>query len=512
MKSFHRFFSIFSFLFHLCAMPLSVEALPAFPGAEGFGAESVGGRGGQVVKVTNLNDSGPGSLREAVQTSARHYANGSTYQYETMEEYETRLEATGHRIVVFEVSGILNLESELLINIPYLTIAGQTSPGGILVTGFQTTINTHDIIMQHLRFRVGSHRIGDGANPESLDSFDILGQHWAVMESYNIMIDHCSFSWGVDETFTISGGVLTTTIQWCIISEGLSHAGHPKGEHSKGLLVSGKYVNPTTVTLHHNYIAHNTDRSPQLYAPEGVNMLVDGVNNVSYNWKGGLSPYSGAAAKVNWIQNFAKQGANSNAYAFEFAHAYPLTPAPQLYVHGNIGSTRLHQSAPHWNVGVDWHNQLLSEAFRRMTPWATPPVTTTQMSHDYALKILEHAGATHPVRDSVDQRVILDFQEGTGTIRDNVVYPDDFPTFENLSAPTDTDNDGMEDKWEKTLGLNTTTDDSGGDHDGDGYTNIEEYLHSLSPGIPRGKTALFFPIIKQRQGKRTISIIHLGKQ
>lgn len=469
--------------------PPSVFALPAFPGAEGYGAQSMGGRGGQVIKVTNRNDSGSGSLREAVQAPRRHYANGS-YQYEDLDVYIARLDETGHRMVVFEVSGIINLESTLMITYPYLTIAGQTSPGGILVTGYQTTVNAHDVVIQHMRFRVGSHRIADGADPETLDSFDILGQYWATVPAYNIIVDHCSFSWGVDETVTVSGGVLNTTIQWCIVSEGLSHAGHPKGEHSKGLLVSGKYVNPSTVTLSHNYIAHNTARSPLIYAPEGVEMVVDAVNNVSYNWHGGISPQSGGAAKVNWVHNYAKQGESSNDYSFEVAHANLLTPAPQIYVLGNIGSTRMSQDEPQWNVGTGWRNELLSEAFRSMSPWASPAVATTPMSYDYAQEILESVGATKPVRDSVDARVVADFVPQTGSIIDDIVYPDDFPTFdESLRAPADLDGDGMADSWEQTLGLNTSEDDSRGDHDDDGYTNIEEYFYYLTTGSEASDTA-----------------------
>lgn len=455
-------------------------ALPAFPGAEGFGAETVGGRGGQVIKVTNLNDSGPGSFREAVESAPRHWLNGSTYEYEPWDEYQARLEASGKRIIVFEVSGIINLESSLRISYPFITIAGQTSPGGILVTGYQTTVNTHDVIIQHMRFRGGSHAIADGADPEQLDAFDILGQYWAVNEAYNIIVDHCSFSWGVDETFAISGGVLNTTVQWCIVSEGLSHAGHPKGEHSKGLLVSGKYVYPNSISLHHNYFAHNNDRCPQISSPEDVEMLADAVNNVSYNWYGGLSPYSGGSAKVNWVHNYMKQGIESNDYSFEVAYANPISPTELIYVNGNIGSTRLSQSEPQWNVGVGWRNELLSESYRRLTPWETPPISTTEMSYDYALEILEDVGATKPIRDSVDQRVVADFDAGTGVIIDNIIYPDDFPTFENLPAPADIDNDGMADNWETDRGLNVGLNDSAGDDDNDDYTNIEEYLHYLA--------------------------------
>ncbi|MCF6283249.1 MAG: hypothetical protein L3J28_13790 [Candidatus Polarisedimenticolaceae bacterium] len=488
------------------------DYLPAFPGAEGFGAKSIGGRGGIVIKVINLDDYGTGSFRAAVEATPRHYA-GSLREWESLSEYETRralgntkirhypagtwknendeqylnrLDEEGHRIVVFEVSGIINLESDLNITYPYMTIAGETSPGGVLVTGRQTTITSHDIIMRHMRFRVGSHRIADGADPETLDSLDIWGESWSGYDgAYNIIIDHCSTSWGVDETFTISGGVRDTTVQWSIVSEGLSHAGHPKGEHSKGLLVGGKYAGPSTVSLHHNYIAHNTARNPLItsaHVGEVIyDMTVDLVNNVSYNWKGGLSPEVGEVAKTNFNNNYMKQGGNSNSYSFELQHSNRFnTPRPLIYVYNNIGSTRLSQSDPQWNVGVDWHNELLNTAFQQRTPWPVPTITTTEMSYSYALEILQDVGATKPFRDSVDERVVADFAAGTGAIIDNVSYPGDFPVFQNLAVPTDNDNDGMADDWENSLGLDNSVDDSALDHDGDGYTNIEEYLHHLA--------------------------------
>jgi len=455
--------------------------LTAFPGAEGYGAYAVGGRGGEVVKVTNLNDSGAGSFREAVTLPPRNWVDPDVWEYEPEEDFIKRLDDSGHKIVVFEVSGIINLESELLINMPYLTIAGETSPGGVMITGYQTTITNHDVIMRHMRFRVGSHRIADGANPEQLDSFDILGKHWGGINTDNIIIDHCSFSWGVDETVTFSGGVTNTTIQWSIISEGLSHAGHPKGEHSKGLMISGKYIYPNSISGHHNYIAHNRARSPMLASPADVDTRVDWVNNITYNWHGGLAPTSAGAAKVNWDNNYARRGANSNDYSFEVIMGdFNTDPNPQIYVYGNIGSTRLTQDKPHWNVGKNWRNELLETSWRRLERWPTPHITTSIMTEAVADDILTKVGATMPVRDSVDARVVADFAARTGEIIDNIVYPDDFPTYQNLPIPIDSDNDGMADSWEIANGFNVGVNDSALDGDNDGYTNIEEYLHFLA--------------------------------
>ena len=487
----------------------SSDEILAFPGAEGFGAKSKGGRGGSVFKVTNLNDYGPGSFREAVEAPPRSYANNKP-EWESLADYNSReaagnsrprhypngvwrnelestylerISRTGHRIIVFEVSGIINLESDLYISYAYLTIAGETSPGGILVTGRQTTITAHDIIMRHMRFRLGSHRIADGADPEVLDSLDIWGKYWSGFDgAYNIMIDHCSISWGVDETFTISGGVNSTTVQWSIISEGLSNAGHPKGEHGKGLLVSGKYVYDNTVSVHHNYIAHNNDRNPLIEGPENVDITVDVVNNVIYDFN--IMPMGLETPKINWVNNYVKQGPSSTAsYSQEITHydlGNSLTPSALLYVNNNIGSTRLSQNDPQWNVGWYYWNQDTPTTWKRDTPWPVPLVTTQTMSSSVADCVLTNVGATAPVRDSVDERVVGDFNAGTGSIIDNIRYPDDFPTFQSLPVPADTDNDGMADSWETANGMNVGINDSAGDKNNNGYTNIEEYLHYLS--------------------------------
>lgn len=448
------------FLAGLLIFSQPAGAIPAFRGAEGFGANSIGGRGGTVIKVTNLNDSGPGSFRAAVT-------------------------ASGPRIVVFAVSGIINLQSNLNITEPYLTIAGQTSPGGILVTGYQTTLNAHNVIIQHMRFRVGSHRIADGADPETLDAFDIWGNAQGHMptDAHDIIIDHCSFSWGVDENFSFAYNPRDITVQWCIIAEGLSHAGHPKGEHSKGMLVWGKYSPNLTLSLHHNYFAHNTARNPMINGPNGDQPLVDAVNNVAYDWYGGAVMGSQDMPKVNWKENYAKKGPSSNQNCYEVYYDVSnvtVGPQPMCYVKGNFGLTRLNQSDDEWCVAIGWQFVKQDTAWRKMTPWATPYVTTATMSHEIAQRILTAVGATAPVRDSIDTRDVNSFFSGTGAIIDNVTYPDDFPTLQPISAPNDQDNDGMADNWEEANGLNPSVNDSAGDKDGDGYTNIEEYLFYLS--------------------------------
>ena len=182
----------------------------AFPAAEGFGGNSVGGRGGQVIEVTNLNDSGPGSLRAAIDTE-------------------------GPRIVVFRLGGTIELQSRLEITNPYITIAGQTAPGGGITLKTVPTykksaikIETHDVIIRYIRSRPGpSSDISD-----SLDALEITG-------GYNIIIDHSSFSWGTDEVIGIANDARDITIQWSIISEGLANVPDDEDSHGKGLLLGG---------------------------------------------------------------------------------------------------------------------------------------------------------------------------------------------------------------------------------------------------------------------------------
>jgi hypothetical protein len=215
------------------------DRAPAFPGAEGFGKYSLGGRGGRVIEVTNLNDSGPGSLRAAVM-------------------------AKGPRTVVFRVSGTIALQSELKVREPYLTIAGQTAPGdGICVKGYQFNFDTSHLIIRYLRFRPGDEQ------GKEQDGFGGQGDH--------IIIDHCSVSWGVDETFSINKGA-NLTVQWCMVTESLWHSLHKKGNHGYGGLWGGPGG-----SWHHNLLAHHTSRNPRA-SGNAESGLMDFRNNVIYNW------------------------------------------------------------------------------------------------------------------------------------------------------------------------------------------------------------------------------------
>ncbi|MBV9084915.1 MAG: hypothetical protein JOZ62_19730, partial [Acidobacteriaceae bacterium] len=222
------------------------SAVPAFPGAEGFGSATPGGRGGKVIFVSNLNDAGPGSFREAVS-------------------------AKGPRIVVFRISGLITLKTSINITEPYLTVAGQTAPGdGICIRGNEVSIRTHDVIVRYVRFRPGDISQGEP------DAADIMA------DSHDVILDHCSATWSIDEDLSPSGGIRDVTVQWSLIAEGLNYSIHHKGPHGYGSLVRAI----GGVSLHHNLWAHNTARNPRLGDNYGKPPypLFDVRNNVMYDY------------------------------------------------------------------------------------------------------------------------------------------------------------------------------------------------------------------------------------
>ncbi|MBC8472770.1 MAG: pectate lyase [Planctomycetes bacterium] len=423
--------------------------LPVFPGAEGFGTRTIAGRGGKVVEVTSLAGAGPGTLRAALNVSSP-------------------------RIIVFRVAGTIELKSELQILNPFLTLAGQTAPGGgVCIKGAGIAIMTHDVLIQHIRVRPGNKGPVDA---DINDAISIMGKYGGQNDdAYNVVVDHVSASWGEDETVSTWYGAHDITISWCIISEALNRSRHRKKTHSAGLLIGDSSYN---VSIHHNLLAHNDFRNP-LISQGGTH---DIVNNVIYNW--GVLPAEicdyNSNTFLNFIGNYFIAGSSTNPGPFEI-----LFPEgnPKIFVKDNIGPHRPDPNMDDWAiVGFRWGDEgIAPEQYRSHTKFETPPITSTSPieAHDI---VLAQAGATTLQRDAVDQRIVNDVRNGTGSIIDS---PDDvggYPELAGGTPPVDTDHDGMPDDWELNNGLDPhDASDGNGDLDRDGYTNIEEYLHSLSP-------------------------------
>lgn len=436
-------------------------AIPAFPGAEGFGAESIGGRGGIILKVSNLNDSGAGSLRAAVAVNAP-------------------------RIIVFEVSGNIFLQSRLTINRPYITIAGQTAPGdGIALIGEQVSIETHDVIIRYLRFRAG-----DMAGKE----LDALNDEWP---NYDTIIDHCTVSWGIDETLSFYAGH-DFTVQWCIISESLYNSIHSKGPHGYG----GIWGGPANVSFHHNLLAHHSSRNPRFAENSAV---IDHRNNVIYNW-GFNSAYGGENSNMNIINNYYKYGPATNSTVKKRIYLCSDTSS-KAYINGNYVYGYPLTTANNWFGGIDYENGTNRSTLESATPFAAADINTTSAEQAF-IDVLAHAGASYPSRDWIDQRIITEVNDGNASygatwagggkgIIDSQYdlcpdancpnCPDEcwLPVLNSAEPPVDSDDDGMPDKWEYAFCLNPLdANDRNGDLDSDGYTNIEEYLNWLPSGEP----------------------------
>lgn len=417
---------------------------PAFPGAEGLGARTPGGRGGRVLFVTNLNDSGAGSLRAAVETE-------------------------GRRIVVFRTGGTIRLKSHLRITEPYLTIAGQTAPGGgILIRDAGVYVSTHDVIIRYLRVRIGASTVEKYDTQDCLHIGDGPGVH-------DVIVDHCSFSWSIDEVASVVSQAHDVTLQWCIIGEALEAPLKldKKRDHAYCLML-GNY--PDKVSVHHNLLAHCEHRNPRIQG--GTH---DFVNNLVYNW-GYFTAVFSRDPNVNFVGNYYKPGPDSRL-------CLPLEEKPddmgRVYVRGNRSVQRPTDDLPEWKLTVG----VPEEGHRAIDPFEVVPVKTTTAEKAYS-QILAHAGARLPQLDAVDRRILNDVRNGTGKVIDRPEEVAGFPRIARGKPPTDSDNDGIPDTWEKKRGLNPNdASDSKADRDGDGYTNVEEYFNAFVTIPPLGKAA-----------------------
>lgn len=456
--------------------------IPSFPGAEGGGMFSFGGRGGKVITVTNLNDRGPGSFREACETG-------------------------GARIVVFNVAGIIRLKTPIIVRAPYITIAGQTAPGdGVCIAGESFWVNTHDVVVRHMRFRRGETNVGRrddafGGNPVG-----------------NIMIDHCSCTWGLDENISFyrhmfSPGAdykdlklptVNVTIQNTISAKALDTYNHAFGSTLGG----------ENCSFMRNLWASNAGRNPSI----GWNGIFNFVNNVTYNWVHRSVDGGDYTALYNMINNYFKPG--------------PLTPKNtpvghrilkpesgrsklgyyvfgRVHASGNIMEGYDAITKDNWAGGIQVQEQANTDGYTENMKWNEPfpmPHLTIMPAKDAYKYVLKNVGATIPSRDIVDERIIEEVETGKPYYVEGL-DPNSFYQFQHRRLPNDsykkgiitdisqvggypeykgtpyvdTDGDGMPDAWEKANGLNPNDpSDAVKDCTGDGYTNIEKYINGIS--------------------------------
>ncbi|MGZ2412677.1 hypothetical protein ACUXST_002106 [Sphingomonas sp. F9_3S_D5_B_2] len=431
--------------------PAPVDAqVPAFPGAEGAGAMSLGGRGGRIIRVTNLEDSGPGSLRAAI-------------------------EERGSRIVIFDVGGTIRLKSPLTIRNGRITIAGQTAPGGGITVRDQTfSPHADDVVVRFVRSRLGdvSRAVNDGI--------------W-VSHGNRIILDHVSASWGTDESLSVTSNYKRpgtdlgdVTVQWSIISESLCRSVNPKGRHCFGSIIGGS--RGAHYSFHHNLWADHAARMPRIgpvlpAEKDSIGGFFDIRSNVIYNWGGHQAGYSGlpvGPAAYNFIDNNYWSG--------------PDSMDPEIFKEGNPGA-HAYFSGNMLNgqvlTGLAGVGGLKNPGYLLARPVAMPSVRTDSAAATYD-KVLRLAGASL-VRDAVDNRVIAGVRNRTGRLVDSQEQVGGWPDLARGRPWVDGDGDGMPDDWERTHRLNADDPSDGNeDRDQDGYTNVEEWLNALAaPAMPR---------------------------
>lgn len=459
--------------------------LPSFPGAEGAGSFTSGGRGTtasptKVFEVTTLYDSVmPGSLRYALTQSA------------------------ASRTVVFRVSGTIHLKSPLKIGKANTTIAGQTAPGGgICLADYPVSVSANNVIIRYMRFRMGdkNQNLGKVNGSGDDDALDGVGYQ-------NIIIDHCSISWSDDEACTFYRGD-SLTLQWNIISEPLNYSYHFETgdadfeQHAFGGIWGGK-----NASFHHNLLAHCKGRMPRFDGCRNLAPYTAGLenadfrNNVLYNW-GSYNVNGGEGGNYNIVNNYYKHGPSTGTGSsagvpvkYMIINPYKQTSSPVLpygkyYVNGNYvdGSTAI--TTNNWMGAAINGGSLADTTLVKMdTAFKAMPVTT-YVAQDALDSVLKKAGAILPMRDSVDIRITNDVVNGTGTLIDvqggfphGTAYAltvGAWPVLVSTIPPTDSDHDGMPDDWETANGLNPA---DSSDRQGiatNGYTNLENYLNGIT--------------------------------
>jgi hypothetical protein len=451
MKAFIPLFAL------ICPGIHAADALPAFPGAEGYGRFAKGGRGGDVYHVTNLDDSGEGSLREAVRSK----------------------KADVPRTVVFDVGGTIQLMKPLKIEkVAGLTLAGQTAPGGGITLRDHGIVfsKCSDIVVRHLRLRLGD---------ETKTSEDVINVGPEKEGCRDVIFDHLTATWGVDGIMDVYAAD-RFTMQWCLFGEALNDSTHEKRE-PHAMLMSFRKIRGR-ISIHHNLLFSSRDRHPTLggYPPphSSPDSIFDFRNNVIYNWEGSCNLATG---RFNLINNYWRPGPNTRPYEEELpiqpkAEAHDVTTG---FLGGNVFEGMADWSldnyaAFQWGVrGGKYIGNVTAEKFKEpaeVVPASERPVT--HAAEEAFQLVLKKAGAGK-TRDAADQRVIAGIKARTHRRIDSQKEVGGWPELKSGEAPKDGDRDGMSNTWEKEHGLNPGDPSDGNATTKEGWTNLEEYLNSL---------------------------------
>lgn len=433
----------------------------AFPGADGGGKYTTGGRGGMVYHVTTLDDDATniGSLRYILKTP-------------------------GKKIVVFDVGGIIHLQRELDITEGSVTIAGQTAPGdGICIAGYPVVIKASNVIIRFVRFRMGDTNAVEG------DALTCTGRK-------QILIDHCSCSWSTDECVSCYGNT-DFTLQYCFISESLRTSIHDKGQHGYGGIWGG-----SNASFHHNLLAHHDSRNPRFDHSFVNNKCfgpLDYVNNVVYNW-GGNSSYGGEGVsqprQINMVGNYYKSGPATSSSKKErlldptiscsYCNKMGTLIPGKFFLEGNYmhGSDKV--TSDNWQGSTVQTNDV--KAATRWTNGLTA-LTSEQTAHEAFETVLSKAGCSLH-RDAIDERIANEVRQGTYTYKGSIGgtkgiidTPSDvggYPDYKTGEPLLDSNHNGMPDEWERKNGLNPNDLWDGSKYTlSKEYTNVEVYLNSI---------------------------------